>query len=96
MNLKQFLKIVNWNENDIINYEWEEAFKRVKQNWYALQFVNNQTEKICLEAVKQDWDALQFVNKNIFKEKEIETIEIWWIKYSKEEVENVMKNLKPL
>lgn len=27
---------------------------------------------------------------------ETETIEIWWVKYSKEEVENALKNLKPI
>ena len=59
--LKEFLKEVNWKEEDIINYEWEEALQKVKLNWYNLRFVNNQTEEICLEAVKETWDALKFV-----------------------------------
>jgi hypothetical protein len=40
MTLEQFLKQVNSEENTMINYEWEEALMAVKQNWYALQFVN--------------------------------------------------------
>jgi len=60
--LKEFLKEVNWKEEDIISYEWEEALEKVKENWYALKFVNNQTEEICLAAVKQNWRALQYIN----------------------------------
>jgi hypothetical protein len=46
----------------------EEFFERflsrseaVKQNGDALQFISDQTEKICLEAVKQNGYALRFV-----------------------------------
>jgi len=60
--LTEFLKEVNWKEEDIMNYEWEDALRRVKQNWYALQYIHNQTEEICIEAVKQDWDALKYVH----------------------------------
>ena len=60
--LKEFLKEVKWKEEDIISYEWEEALKAVKQDWYALRYINNQTEEICLEAVKEDWDALKYVD----------------------------------
>ncbi len=60
--LTEFLKEVNWKEEDIINYKWEDALRRVKQHWDALRFVHNQTEEICIEAVKQNWYALKYVN----------------------------------
>ena len=43
----------------------ESAMKAVKQDGYALQFVKDQTEAICIEAVKQDGRALQFVDFGI-------------------------------
>jgi len=55
MNLQEFLKIVWWKEEDIIEYKWEEALEVIKQNWDALQYVKEQTPEICLEAVKKDW-----------------------------------------
>jgi hypothetical protein len=36
---------------------------RVKQNGYALEFVNTQTEEICLAAVKQNGHTLRHVNE---------------------------------
>ena len=33
----------------------------VKQNCYAIQYVQNQTEALCLEAVKRDGYALEYV-----------------------------------
>ena len=45
----------------IITYSGEEALYQVKQDGYALQYVYNQTPKICLEAVKQDGYALRYV-----------------------------------
>ena len=38
--LKEFLQEVNWKENNIINYSWDEALKKVKKNWNAIQFVD--------------------------------------------------------
>ena len=43
------------------NLKGEEAMKAVKEDGYALRFVNEQTEAICLEAVKQYGYALQYV-----------------------------------
>ncbi len=34
----------------------------VKQNWNALQYVDNKTEEICMEAVKKDWYTLRYIN----------------------------------
>ena len=45
------------------NLVWDEALEAVKQDWYALQFVKEQTEEICLEAVRKSWYALQYVNE---------------------------------
>jgi len=39
----------------------------VKQDKYALRYINNQTKKICLEAVKQNGEALRFVNNQTKK-----------------------------
>ena len=33
----------------------------VKENGYALRYIKNQTEEICLEAVKEEGYALQYV-----------------------------------
>ena len=41
----------------------EESLEAVKQDGFALQFVNEQTKAICLEAVKQNGDALQYVKE---------------------------------
>jgi len=35
--------------------------EKVKQDWFNLKFVENQTPEICLAAVKQDGYALEFV-----------------------------------
>jgi len=44
--------------------EWinpKKALAAVKQNGYALQYVKDQTEAICLEAVKQNGLTLKYV-----------------------------------
>ena len=38
----------------------------VKQDGYSLQYVKNQTDKICLEAVKQNGDALKYVKNQTY------------------------------
>ena len=42
-------------------YSKEEMITAVKRNGYALRYVKEQTEPVCLEAVKQDGDALRYV-----------------------------------
>ena len=64
---KEFLIEVDWEEEDIISYEWEEALEEVEENWSTFQYVNNQTDEICLEAVKQNEYTIQYVDKNVFK-----------------------------
>ena len=44
------------------NLKGEDAMKAVKQYDYALAYVNEQTEAICLEAVKQNGYALRYVH----------------------------------
>ena len=61
MNLSEFLKEVNGNESDIINYKWNEALLKVKESWYSLTYVKDQTIEICLEAVKESGHSLQYV-----------------------------------
>ena len=39
----------------------EASMEAVKRNGYALQYVKDQTEAICLEAVKEDGYALRYV-----------------------------------
>ena len=41
--------------------DFNKAIEAVKQDGYALQYVKDQTEAICIEAVKQDGDALRYV-----------------------------------
>jgi hypothetical protein len=45
------------------NLKGKEALAAVKQNSYALRFVSEQTEEICLAAVKQNGYALRFVSE---------------------------------
>jgi predicted RNA binding protein YcfA (HicA-like mRNA interferase family) len=45
------------------NLKGKEAMKAVKKNGYALRYVHEQTEAICLEAVKQHGYALQYVHE---------------------------------
>jgi hypothetical protein len=60
MNINNYKK-----EYDVLsekcNLTGKEALEAVKQNCYALRFVQIQTPEICLEAVKQDGYALKFV-----------------------------------
>ena len=49
------------------NLRGKEALEAVKQNGYALRYVADQTEAICLEAVKQDGHALQYVDVRFFE-----------------------------
>ena len=47
-----------------LNYTKKEALEAVKQSTgYALRYVKDQTETICLEAVKQNGDALRYVEQ---------------------------------
>jgi hypothetical protein len=39
----------------------------VKQDGYALRYVKEQSEAICIEAVKQNGDALQYVKEECLK-----------------------------
>ena len=39
----------------------DKSLAAVKQGGYALQYVKEQTEKICLSAVEQNGDALRYV-----------------------------------
>ena len=45
------------------NLKDKEALAAVEQDGYALQYVEKQTEAICLEAVKQNGYALQYVRE---------------------------------
>ena len=42
------------------------AMEAVEQDCYALQYVSDQTEVICLAAVKQNGYALRYVNARMF------------------------------
>jgi alanine racemase len=44
-----------------MNSQYEKDLVAVKQNGYALEYVENQAPELCLAAVKQDGYALQFV-----------------------------------
>jgi hypothetical protein len=50
------------------NLKGKVALEAVKQDGYALKYVNEQTEEICLEAVKQKSYALKYVNEQMFKQ----------------------------
>jgi hypothetical protein len=65
------------------NLKGEEAMKAVKQDCNALQYVNEQTEAICLEAVKQDGFALRYVNARFFKNSPEDIIELNGVKYKR-------------
>mgnify|MGYP000206347344 CR=1 FL=1 len=54
-------KTKEWALSQQIKTE-KEAIKAVKQDGYALKYVNEQTEAVCLEAVKKNGFALRFVN----------------------------------
>ena len=41
----------------------------VKQNGYALKFVKDQTEEICLAAVKQNWQTFERIRDNSMRKK---------------------------
>ena len=44
------------------------AIKAVENDGYALRYVKDQSEAVCLKAVESDGDALQYVlNAEIFK-----------------------------
>ena len=49
------------------NLKGKEALAAVKQNGYALRYVEEQTKAICLAAIEQDGDALRYVKEQMFK-----------------------------
>ena len=63
MTLKEFLNNFSADESKIIEYKGLEALKAVKQHGYALRYVKEQTEEICLEAVKENGYALGYVKE---------------------------------
>lgn len=75
MKLNEFLKLNNLSENNIITYSGKKALEAVKQDGYALQYVKDQTQDICIEAVKQDGYALRYVDKSIFDNEDIIVID---------------------
>ena len=54
MTYQEFLKATKLVDKDL---------EAVKQDGYALQYVKEQTQEICIEAVKQDGYALQYVKE---------------------------------
>ena len=44
----------------------KEALEAVKQNGYALAYISNPSEQVCLEAVKQREGALQYTPSHMF------------------------------
>ena len=47
--------------------EVDAALTAVERNGYALQYIKEQTEAVCLKAVKQNGDALRYVkDKDLF------------------------------
>ena len=71
------------------NLSGKEALEAVKQDGYALSYVNEQTPEMCLEAVKQNGDALRFVNEDMFEE---EDIVIDGKKFSKGTIKEALKS----
>ena len=49
------------------------ALHAVKQDGYALQYIKEQTNEICLAAVNQNGDAFRYVEERIFNEIEKES-----------------------
>jgi ABC-type Fe3+ transport system substrate-binding protein len=74
------------------NLKGKEALAAVKQNGYALRYVSEQTEEICLAAVQQNGYALQFVSETIMQSLLEEEIEIDGKKFSKSTIKEALKN----
>ena len=80
-----------WDELSVkCNLSGKEALEAVKQYGYALRYVKEQTEAICLEAVKENGDALRYVKEQIFKE-ELEMVLIGGLKFSKATIAEALK-----
>ena len=61
MTLHEFLISFGADESAIVVLEGQQAIKAVKQDGYALRYVRDQIEAICIAAVKQDGNALRYV-----------------------------------
>ena len=72
MKLSEFLSRFNLKAEMIIEYRGDEAMKAVESDGYALQYVKDQTEAVCLKAVERNGDALQYVNRAIFDSEDAE------------------------
>jgi len=55
-------KLLEMKEKGYIYLTELESLKAVQQEGYALQYVNNQTDQVCLAAVQENGNALQYVN----------------------------------
>ena len=71
MYLKDFKKGIEnmYNKKDLLKwYDNDYCLEAVKQNGYALQFIENPTKKMCLTAITQDLHIIQFINIKKFPE----------------------------
>ena len=66
MTNEEFLEKFNAKEEDTLVLVGDEALKAVERNGYALRYVKEQTEAVCLKAVESDGYALQYVNLEVF------------------------------
>ena len=82
--LESFLASFGAKESSIHEILKDDAEAAVKQNGYALQYVNEQTVSICEAAVKQNGDALQYVKKATFEA--VKIILIAGAKYAIEQI----------
>ena len=45
------------------NEQYQKDLERVKQSWFELSYVKNQTPEVCMAAVQQDGRALRYVKE---------------------------------
>ena len=87
--INKIYRKLDFDKNESYSTRFQTAFKKMwdkltqeeKQEYYNIPHFN--------------WEWFTFIT-GIEKETEIETIEIWWIKYNKKELENKLKDLKPI
>lgn len=59
--MRERLRNLNIKQNNILGTSINEDLERVKQDWRNLQYIENQTNEVCIEAVMQNPRAIDYV-----------------------------------
>jgi len=87
--INKIYRKLEFDKNESYSTRFQTAFKKM---WDKL---TEKEKQEYFDTPHFNWEWFTFIT-GVEKETIIETIEIWWIKYNKKELENKLKDLKPI